>query len=81
MTPIATPTTSTLRDAVAANLRVELARRGVSATQLAYRMERGESWISRRLSGKSAITLDDLEEIAAALDIAARSLLPERTES
>lgn len=80
MTPTAAPTTSTLRDAVVANIRVELARRNISATQLAYRMSRGESWLSRRMSGRYEIGLSDLESIAAALGIDARDLMPEKAD-
>lgn len=81
MTPTAAPIASTLRDAVIANIRVALAVRNLSATQLAYSMDRGESWLSRRMAGKYAIDLGDLEDIAAALDMDPRDLLPERRSS
>jgi transcriptional regulator with XRE-family HTH domain len=64
-----------LNAAVAAEIRAILARRGWKQSQLAERLGVHEMWVSRRLRGVNAISVDDLERIAAALGIKPANLL------
>lgn len=64
-----------LNAAVAAEIRAILARRGWKQSQLAQRLGVQEMWVSRRLRGINAITVDDLERIADALGIKPANLL------
>lgn len=65
-----------LGPAVAEEVRVMLARRRISAVQLAKLMEVSQPYLSRRLNGAVAFDLDDLERITRALDIDLMELLP-----
>ena len=53
-----------------------LARRRVSGRELARRLDVSSPWVSYRLTGNQEIGLDDLERIAAALDVPVTDLLP-----
>jgi transcriptional regulator with XRE-family HTH domain len=64
-----------LNAAVAAEIRAILARRRWRQTQLAERLGVHEMWVSRRLRGVNAITVDDLERIADALGMKPVELL------
>ncbi len=64
-----------LNAAVAAEVRAIIARRGWRQSTLAERLGENEMWVSRRLRGKQAITLGDLERIADALSIKPANLL------
>lgn len=61
--------TQGLADFAAAQMRAEMARRELSASQLGRDMGVGETWVRRRMRGKYAITLADLERIARALGL------------
>lgn len=61
--------TQTLADFAAAQMRAEMARREISASQLGRELGVGETWVRRRMKGKYAITLGDLERIARGLDL------------
>ena len=67
------PTNSPLSESVASEIRAEMGRRGVTQSILADRLDVHPLWVSRRLSAGSArriaMTLDDLNRIAAVLDI------------
>lgn len=65
-----------LQSYVAAEIRAEMARRRVSQVDLASALGRSNAWVSVRLSGKQAIDLNDLEQMADALDVPADRLLP-----
>lgn len=54
---------------VAANVRAELARKGITQTDLAARLEKSQPFISRRLSGRVAFDVAELASIAAVLDV------------
>lgn len=54
---------------VAEEIRVALARRRMSQAALARRLDVTGAWLSYRLTGKQPIDLNDLEMIAAALDM------------
>lgn len=62
---------------VAQEIRAELGRQGQSARQLAAKMNRTQHWISARLSptAKVDMTVDEIAEMAAALDVPASKLL------
>lgn len=56
-----------VRDAVAAA--------GVSGNQLSKRMGRAQSYVSLRLQGRRAWTLDELDEIARIIDVPISELM------
>lgn len=61
--------TQTLADRVAGQMRAEMARRRITASELARRLGEVESWVRRRMQGRYAINITDLERIARALDL------------
>lgn len=60
---------------VAANVRAELARKGITQTDLAAELSKSQPWISRRLSGRVPFNVAELAAIASVLDIAVTELL------
>lgn len=64
-----TSTMSPLSDRVSTEIRVEMARQRLSQTDLADRLNVAQPWVSRRLSGKTPITLEDLERVASGLGV------------
>lgn len=58
-----------LRDTVLGEVRAELGRRRMSQQALAALLGEGQWWVSKRLTKKNPMTLEDLERIAAALDL------------
>jgi len=73
-----TPTreTTALNKAVAAQIRSLLGIRMMRQSQLATRMGVTEVWLSRRLREVQAMSLDDVERIAQALEVTPADLLP-----
>lgn len=71
-------TVASLADHVAAEVRSRLARDGVSVRSFAAQLGQAEHYVSRRIGLKRTIALDlnDLEQIAAALDAKPADLLP-----
>lgn len=67
---------ASLRERTAEEVRVALARKRMSASQLARQMRKSQAYIWRRLSGETAFDVDDLEAIAAILDVTPVDLLP-----
>ena len=65
-----------LRAAVAEEVRVLLTRRRLSGAKLADAIGRSQAYVWRRLSGETAFDLDDLERIAAILQVSVSELLP-----
>ncbi|WKW86322.1 helix-turn-helix DNA binding domain protein [Gordonia phage Budski] len=63
------------RHVIAAALRAEMARAGVSGRQLAERVGKNHQWVQHRMSGKVALTTDDVRPIAAALGLHPREFL------
>lgn len=59
-----------------------MARRRVTVPRLAVQTGMSPAYLYRRLSGETALDVDDLGRLAAALDVSVISLLPahERTE-
>lgn len=60
---------------VAANVRAEMARHRVSGRELAQRVGRSQTWLSRRLVGEIAFALDELEAVSIALDVPVARLM------
>jgi transcriptional regulator with XRE-family HTH domain len=60
---------------VAGEIRANLARQGKSQAFLAGVLGKDVSAISRRLSGRSSFTLEEISAIAVALEVPVESLL------
>lgn len=67
-----------IREQIAEEVRVLLARRKISASELARRMGVTQPYISRRLNGETALDVDDLALIAQVLGVDVIDLLPAR---
>lgn len=67
--------TSTATKRVAANIRAEMARRGLTQGEVAARVGMTQQAVSRRLSGRFGITVDDLERFCAALGLTVEQAL------
>lgn len=65
-----------LREYVAEEIRSLLARRKMSAAELGRRAGIKQAYLSRRMTGEVAFNLDDLETIAAVLQVDPEGLLP-----
>jgi transcriptional regulator with XRE-family HTH domain len=61
---------------VAGELRAHLGRYSVSRSELARRLDVDNTWVGKRLSGETAITLGDLQRMAQALGVVAENFLP-----
>lgn len=68
--------TPSYREAVAAELRAALARRGLSGSALARLTGQRQTYISARTRGAVALDTDDLELFASALEIDPVELMP-----
>lgn len=71
-----TPTRGRLREHVAEEIRVILARKRMSGAELARRTGIKQSTISRRMTGETAFDMDDLEIIAEVLEVDVADLMP-----
>lgn len=69
-----------LSDVVAKEIRVLLVRRDMKQTELAAKLGVSEMWLSRRLRGAQPLDLNDLQRIAAVLNVEAADLLPRSNE-
>ena len=69
-----------INDLVAEEIRVHLARRRMSASDLARLTGMTQRAISRRLTGEKVIDVDDLEKIAKVLNLEVAELLPRVNE-
>ena len=63
------------RAAVAGDVRAEMARRRMTGRELARRTGKSQPYWSRRLSGDVALDVDDLEAVAAHLEVSASDLV------
>ena len=68
--------TSTLSERIAEEIRVQLARRNISAAELARRTGLKQPYLSRRMTCEVEFDTADLERIAAALDVPVSDLIP-----
>jgi transcriptional regulator with XRE-family HTH domain len=71
-----TPPRGRLREHVAEEIRVLLARKRMSGAELGRRAGIKQSAISRRITGEVAFDMDDLEAIADVLGVDVADLLP-----
>ena len=69
-----------LSKAVGKEIRVLLVRRDMKQTELAARLKVTEMWLSRRLTGTQPIDHNDLDRIAAVLNVQVTDLLPRRPQ-
>jgi len=69
-------TMTTLNEAVLEEIRALLARRRMTARQLAGALGEHEVWLSRRMTGRQLLDLNELQRIAAALEVDLAALLP-----
>lgn len=76
MSEMATAVRASLREQAAEEIRVQLARKRISAAELARRTGMKQSTLARRMTGEIAFDLDDLELIANVLGVAVVDLLP-----
>lgn len=65
-----------LTDRVAAQIRAEMGWQGIRQSQLARLLGENDTWLSMRLRGLVPINLNELQRIAAALNVEAVDLLP-----
>ena len=61
--------------AIAANVRVELARANISGAQMARRIDIAQSTFARRMTGDASFSAEEIAGIAAELGISADALL------
>jgi transcriptional regulator with XRE-family HTH domain len=76
MTAIMRGADSPLVQRIAAEIRAELARQGISQEALAQRIGRDQTWVSRRTTGAIPIDVAELEAIAAVLSVPVHQLIP-----
>lgn len=68
---------TTTAQRIGANVRAEMARRGVSQTALADQLGITQTGVSTRLRGKVAFNVDELAAVAAVLEVPVTVLLAE----
>lgn len=72
----AEPATVPLRDQVAGEVRATLARQRISGAELARLIGRSQSFMARRLDGRAAFDIDDLELVASVLGVDVTQFFP-----
>lgn len=70
----------TLSDRTATRLRAVMAEERVSAAELARRLAVSNPYIWRRMHGETSLSMAELEDIAAALNVSVARLIPEPLE-
>ena len=70
----------TVSAAVGANVRAELARRGLSQTDLAKHLGMSQTSISKRLRGEVSFNVDETAAAAEFLGLPVLALMTEHTE-
>lgn len=68
--------TSAFREAVAAEVRAEIARQNLTITDVADRAGLARSTLHRKLRGGGAFNVDEIRWIADALDVSLTQLMP-----
>jgi transcriptional regulator with XRE-family HTH domain len=71
----------TLNDAVLALIEAAMKNSGETLRSLAPRVGHTHHWLWKRLSGKTELSLEDLDAIAEALGLAADDLIARATEA
>ncbi|WP_020525895.1 helix-turn-helix domain-containing protein [Catelliglobosispora koreensis] len=72
----ATPREQTLREGVAEEIRALMGRRNVSRQTMARALGVSHTTVWRRLSGDTALDLDELERVARVLGVEVTDLFP-----
>lgn len=54
-----------------------MARQGYTQSRFAEKLSKTQAYLSRRLTGQVSFTIDEIYEIAEALSVPARDLLPD----
>lgn len=70
-------TTTSPSAIVASNVRAEMGRTRTAQAVIAKKMGRTQQFVSRRLTGQTPFTLEEIAEIAAILDVPVATLLGE----
>lgn len=70
------PSTETTVGYVAGEIRAHAARKGLSGRQMAFQLGKSQPWMSRRLTGEIPFDVEELDAVAAILDVAPRELFP-----
>lgn len=73
LTPPAPP--FTMREAICAELKAHMARRGLRQRHIAQALGVDQQWVSRRLNGDVHFSIDDLEAFCAVMNIDVKDLL------
>ena len=68
-------------DTVRLAIRLELTRAGMTQQQLAGLLSEHDSWVSRRLTGITPLTVDDLDRIAYAMGLPVATFLVEHDQA
>jgi hypothetical protein len=63
---------------VAAEIRAQMGRQNITRAELARRLKVEDSWVGKRLNGRTEIGIGDLGRIAHALGLKIVDLLPQR---
>ncbi|VDG76198.1 Helix-turn-helix [Actinobaculum suis] len=66
---------------VSAEIRAEMARQGVTVTEVAAAANVSRNWLSSRINGRVAIRLDDLGLVSQALNIPAYEFVRRASEN
>src|SRR5258705_6111957 len=77
---VAMSTEPTLSATTAEEIQVMLVRRRMSKSGLARMLGVSHTWVNNRLNGQQEIGLNELQRIAATLDVELTDLLPPRRE-
>jgi transcriptional regulator with XRE-family HTH domain len=68
---------ASLQESVAAAVRREVEKKGLTQDQLGELLGEGQWWVSRRLTGNVQITAADIIRFARVLEIPVAELMPE----
>lgn len=75
VTPLNRHSAQTLRERVAEEVRAELGRAGISVNAAAKALDWSQPYLQRRVSGKTAFDVDDLETLSKWLQVPVEQLL------
>lgn len=69
------PPPLTMREAICAELKAHMARRGLRQRHIAQALGVDQQWVSRRLNGDVHFSIDDLEAFCTVLNVDVKDLL------
>lgn len=70
---------NTLNNQVAGEIRAWMGRREMTQADVARALDENEMWVMRRIRGRQAMTIEDLQRIAAVLRVSVLDLFPPNT--